>query len=183
MATDATEVRVAGAGKVYAAPEGSTLPTDMSAVDAAFVEVGYVTTDGVTFNHARETEDLDAWQGSKIRVLTLAEPYSVNFALMQTSGDVLKLAFGGGTVAGAGPYTFTPPSGTNAVRALVIDFTDDTLNYRYVIARAQVEGDVSYTLTREGALTYPLEFGILDNSGGDKFLIITDDVNIDAPTL
>lgn len=180
---DATQVRVAGAGKVYAAPEGSTLPTDpTSAPDAAFVELGYVTTDGVTFTHSRETEDLDAWQGSKVRVLTLAEPTTVGFALMETSGDVLKLAFGGGTITDATThFVFEPPAGDNAVRALVIDFQDGDLNYRYVIPRAQVQGDVSFTLSREGSLNYPLEFGVLDNT--PKFQIITDDLDAMAATL
>lgn len=182
MAVDATEVRVAGAGQVYAAPEGSTLPTDLAAVDAAFVDLGYVTTDGVTFTHGRETEDLDAWQGSKVRVLTLAEPVTVAFSLMQTSGDVLKLAFGGGTITdNTTYYNFTPPVGSNLVRALVIDFQDDAVQYRYVVPRAQIEGEISYTLTREGALTYPLEFGVLDNT--PKFEIITDDAAVQTSTL
>ena len=184
MAIDATEVRVAGAGKVYAAPEGSTLPTDpTAALDAAFVDLGYVTTDGVTFTHGRETEDLDAWQGTKVRVLTLSEPYSVEFALMQTSADSLLLAFGGGSVTDNTTYwTFSPPAaGTNEVRALVIDFQDGTLNYRYVIPRAQVEGEISYTLTREGAVTYPISFGVLDND--PKFQIITDDNALSTSTL
>lgn len=182
MATTATEVRVAGAGKVYAAPEGSTLPTDLGALDAAFVDMGYVTTDGVTFTHGRETEDLDAWQGSKIRVLTLSEPYSVSFTLMQTSQDALLLAFGGGSVStNLGVHTFAPPTGQNAVRALVIEFYDGSLTYRYVIPRAQIEGEITYTLTNEGAVTYPLEFGVLDNS--PKFQIITDDTALAAGAL
>lgn len=175
MAQSASEVRVAGAGKVWAAPSGSTLPTDStSALDAAFVDMGYVTTDGVTFTLSRETEDLDAWQGSKVRVLTVAEPMSVEFQLMQTSQDALKLAFGGGTVTTATTFhTYEPPAGTNAERVLVIEFTDGAEEYRYVIPRAQVEGDVTFTLTREGAVTYPLTFGVLDNT--PKFQIITED--------
>lgn len=183
MAADATEVRVAGAGQVFAAPEGSTLPTDVvTALDAAFVDLGYVTTDGVTFTHGRETEDLDAWQGSKVRVLTLSEPVSVGFALMQTSGDALKLAFGGGTLTDNTTYfVFEPPVGSNAVRALVIEFQDGAKNYRYVIPRAQIQGEVSYTLTNQGALTYPLEFGVLDNT--PKWKLITDDAAVQASTL
>lgn len=183
MAADATEVRVAGAGQVFAAPAGSTLPTDATtALDAAFVDLGYVTPDGVTFTHGRETEDLDAWQGSKVRVLTLSEPVSVAFSLMQTSGDVLKLAFGGGTLTDNTTwFTYTPPVGSNAVRALVIEFTDGSLTYRYVIPRAQIEGEVSYTLTNQGALTYPLEFGVLDNT--PKWSLHTNDLTAMAATL
>lgn len=177
---DATEVRVAGAGSVYVAPEGETLPTDLTALAGNWVELGYVNTDGVTFTHARETEDLDAWQGSKIRVLTTSEPVSVAFSVMQTSDVTLPVIFGGGSIATvAGPpdiHTFTPPAeGTNTIRAMVIEFTDGTLTYRYVMGRVQIEGEVSYTLSRDGAVEYPLEFGVLDDSPNPKFKIVSDD--------
>ncbi len=183
MANTPARVRVAGAGSVYAAPEGSTLPTDVdTALDAAFVDLGYVTTDGVTFTHSRETEDLDAWQGSKIRVLTTAEPASVSFALMETSGDTMKLAFGGGTITDSTTYfIYEPPVGQNTVRALVIEFLDDPHKYRYVIPRAQIQGEVTYTLAGTAALTYPLEFGVLDNT--PKFRIISDDPAMQSATL
>lgn len=180
MALTASQVRVAGAGEVHVADEGTALPTDIeTALPVDWVGLGYVTTDGVTFTHGRETEDLDAWQGSKLRVLTLSEPQSVSFALMQSSQDVMFVAFGGGTMAQtAGPpaySTYTPPAqGSNTVRAMVIEFSDGTITYRYCIPRAQLEGEVTLTLTAEGALTFPLEFGVLDATP-NKYQIITDD--------
>lgn len=174
MSQTPSEVRVAGAGSVYVAAEGTALPTDLAALPAEWVEMGYVTPEGVAFTHGRETEDLDAWQGSKIRVLTLSEPVSVAFALMQTNQDTLLLALGGGSVTtNVNIHTFTPPSGSNEVRAMVIEFTDGSITYRYCLPRVQVEGEVSYTLTNTGAVTYPIEFGVLDNT--PKFTIVTDD--------
>lgn len=176
MPLTASEVRVAGAGEVFVADEGTTLPTNIAtALPTEWTGLGYVTTDGVTFTHGRETEDLDAWQGTKLRVLTIAEPVSVAFALMQSNQDVMFVAFGGGTMAVATPVsTYTPPTpGTNTVRAMVIEFQDADLGYRFCFPRVQIEGEVSYTLTREGALTFPLEFGVLDST--PKFTIVTDD--------
>ena len=184
MAIDGTEVRVAGAGHVYVAPAGTALPTNLSALAAAWVDLGYVTEDGVGFSFGRETSDLNAWQGSKVRVLTTAEPASVNFSLMQTNKDVLPVVFGGGSIASSGTapneiYTFTPPaSGTNTERACVIEFADGDLTYRYCIPRIQLEGNVEFTLVRSGALTYPLTFGILDAS--PKFTIVSNDDNLGA---
>ena len=75
MAISADEVRVAGTGHVYVAPKGTALPTTVeAALPADWTDLGYVTTDGVSFTFSRETEDLDAWQGDKIRVLSLSEP-------------------------------------------------------------------------------------------------------------
>ena len=59
------------------------------------------------------------------------------------------------------------------MRALVIDFEDEGVKYRYVIPRAQIEGDVSFTLQRTDAVTYPLTFGVLANT--PKYQIISDD--------
>ena len=73
--------------------------------------MGYVTTDGVGFTFSRESDDLDAWQGDKVRVLSSREPMSLTFALMQTNGDTLLLAMGGGTIAaGAGVFSSTRQS-------------------------------------------------------------------------
>jgi hypothetical protein len=183
MAIDATEVRVAGAGNVYVAAEGTTLPTTSSSVlGASWTDLGYCTEDGVTFTQGRETTDLNAWQGTKVRVLTDAEPTSVAFTLMQTNADVLPVAFGGGTLdeVEAGEYSFTPPSfGGNVVRALVIEFVDGDVTYRYCIPRAQIQGEVQVQLQRSGAVTYPLEFGVLDDS--PKYLILSNDPSMEPP--
>lgn len=174
---DGTEVRVAGAGHVYVAAAGTTLPEDLATLGAAWTDLGYVTEDGVAFTFSRTTQDINAWQGSKIRVLTTAEPVTVGLALMQTNGDVLKAAFGGGAITlSAGVYKFTPPAeGVNTERALVVEFNDGLLTYRYCLQRVQIEGDVTFTLTKAGAVTYPITFGVLDNGDAAKYFILSDD--------
>jgi hypothetical protein len=94
---------------------------------------------------------------------------------MQTNEDILPVVFGGGTVTEAtGVYTFTPPAeGDNTERALVIEFSDGEIDYRYCIARAQIEGAVDFTLVRTGALTYPLTFGVLADD--PKWTLLTND--------
>lgn len=165
MALTGTEVRVAGTGNVYIAPKGTALPTDAgTALPAAWVDAGYITEDGVTFTMGRETEDLNAWQGSKIRVLTTGEPVSVEFALMQSNAKNLPFILGGGTVTGtAGEFKYTPPAtGVNEERAMVVQFVDGTVTYRYCFPRVMVEGDISFSLTRSGAVEYPVTWGVLD---------------------
>lgn len=185
MPINADEVRVAGAGHVYVAPAGTALPTSpTSALSAAWTDLGYVTEDGVTFTFSRETTDLNAWQGDKLRVLTTAEPAEVSFALMQSNDVTLPIVFGGGTVTepSSGSYLFTPPAaGTNTERALVVEFSDgDSIDYRYCISRVQISGEVSFTLTRGEALSYPLTFGILDDD--PKYTILTNDPAWDVTT-
>lgn len=184
MAISADEVRVAGTGRVYTAPKGTALPTTVdSALPADWTDLGYVTTDGVSFTFSRETEDLAAWQGDKIRVLSLSEPKMVEFTLMQTDAAVLETAFGGGTVVTAdGVTTYTPPlRGENVERSMVIEFLDDDITYRYAFARVQQEGDVNFVLTREGAVEYPVTFGVLEAT--PAYTIITNDPAMEAPII
>ena len=185
MAINGSEVRVAGAGHVYVAPAGTALPTDLTALDPKYVDLGYVTEDGVGFSFSREVEDLNAWQGDSIRILSTKEPASTTFSLMQTNSTVMTVAFGGGeiTETGTAPnkvYTFTPPKlGTNTERVLVIEFTDGAaITYRYVIQRTQIMGNVDFTLNRTSALTYPLTMSILDNGDKPKFTVISNDANM-----
>lgn len=178
MAQDATEVRVAGAGAVYAAPASTALPTNVTALADPWVNLGHVNEDGVAFDFGREVEDLNAWTGSKLRVLTTNEPKTVAFGLMQHNSDVLATAFGGGTVAVAsGIATFTPPAkGTNTERTIVIEFVDGDITYRYCLPRCVLEGNVAWSLTKAGAAEFPLTFGVLDNV--PTFTIVTDDDNV-----
>lgn len=178
MGLEATEVRVAGAGHVYVAPAGTALPEDLEALPVDYVDLGYVTTDGVTFTLQRETTAIDAWQGSKIRVITTDDPVSVKFALQQSNADTFQVAFGGGeiTFPSAGVAKFSPPAkGENTERVLVIDGIDGDISYRYVFARVQIEDSVEFVLSRTAATTYPIPFGVLDNGDEDKWFILSDD--------
>lgn len=183
MAISAEEVRVAGTGRVFTAPKGTALPTTVTGdMPADWSDLGYVTTDGVSFTFSRETEDLAAWQGDKIRVLSLSEPKMVEFTLMQTDAAVLQNAFGGGTISTEdGVSTYTPPvRGENTERAMVIEFVDDAITYRYAFGRVQQEGDVNFVLTREGAVEYPVTFGVLEAT--PAYTIITNDPAMEAPS-
>ena len=169
MTLNANAVRVAGTGEVYVAPVDTTAPTDAgTALPAAWIGLGYTTTDGVSFTMSRDATDIDAWQGSKLRTVSNAEPTSIEFSLMETDPDSFPVVFGGGTVAagtGTGEFVFTPPDeGTNEIRSCVVEFKDGDVTYRYYFPRVQVEGDVSFSLTRSDAVAYSVTFGVLSST-------------------
>lgn len=89
-------------GAIFRAPLGTTLPTDATtALDEAFVDLGYVSEDGVTSSNSRESEDIKAWGGAT--VLTSQTDYqdtwqAVFIEAMNT--DVLKMVFGNANVTG-----------------------------------------------------------------------------------
>lgn len=178
MALDANAVRVAGTGEVYFAATGTSAPTDSTtALGASWTGLGYTDPNGVQFTFSRNTTDIDAWQGSKLRVVNNSEPVSFTVAFRQINTAVLLFAFGGGTV---GANIFTPPAeGTNAIRSAAIDVTDNTIKYRYYFPRVQIAGDVSFTLARTDAITTSLTVGVLSNT--PKWQLFTNDTTYLTP--
>ena len=54
----------AATGAIFVAPLGTTLPTDATtAKNGAFVELGYVSEDGVTNSNSTNSADIKAWGG------------------------------------------------------------------------------------------------------------------------
>lgn len=179
MALDGTQVRVAGAGRVYSADTTAAAPTDSNtALATEWTDLGYVTEDGVSFTFGRETEDLNSWQADKVRVLTIRAPKSVEFALMQSNKDTLVVALGGGSITETdGEYQILPPADdVNEERSLTIEFSDGDVAWRYYFPRVQVQGEVAFTLTRSGAVTYPINMGVL--AATPAYTIFSDDPSL-----
>ena len=112
MANTATNVTVGKpnvSGAVYRAPIGTTLPTDATtALDAAFVSLGYVSEDGLSNNNELSVEATKAWGGNIVyRSLTeMNDEFS--FALIETeNADVLKTVYGSDNVTVGGDNSIT----------------------------------------------------------------------------
>lgn len=168
MAVDASKVVVAGNGGVWVAPEGATLPAapsngTLTALDGAFVEVGYVSEDGVNFSMERETEEIMAWQSMEpVRVLTTSEPKTLTFECLEFSPENFMLAMQGGTVAGG---VYTPPEpGTTQILAMCIEGWDGDEKYRFVFPRVQLSGAVEWNLQKSDAIRLPLEWQVLSST-------------------
>jgi hypothetical protein len=160
----ADEVVVGSNGSVYVAPVGTALPTNIAgALNAAFKELGYVSEDGITFTNGQEVEDILAWQSFyPLRKVITSKTTSVQFVLRQWNEDTVKLAFGGGTISRtAGITTYTPPDpSTLDERAMIITWIDGSENYRLVIPRGLVTGEVESNVVRSAAADLPISFDV-----------------------
>lgn len=89
-------------GHVYRAPLGTALPTDATtALNQAFVDMGYISDDGVTNSNSPESSVVNAWGGTP--VLTIQESKEDSFALTFISAEnleVQKMVYGNTNVTG-----------------------------------------------------------------------------------
>jgi hypothetical protein len=110
-----------GAGYLYAAPIGTTEPTDLSAWPAGWVKLGY-TSDGsthtveVSFEEIIVAEEIDPvfMEPSKRKT-------TVDFELAEITATNLQRVHNGGTITvGGSAITFDPPSITGTLTRIML---------------------------------------------------------------
>lgn len=89
------------AGAIYRAPLGTALPTDASStLSGAFVDMGYVTEDGVTNTNSPDTEKVKAWGGQIVLVVSNEKSDSFQMTFLESlNPNVLETVYGSGNVA------------------------------------------------------------------------------------
>lgn len=139
-------------GAIYRAPLGSSLPTTATeALDAAFVNVGYISEDGLVNSNSATSENIKAWGGDIVLTTLTEKPDTFQFTLLEAKNpEVLKAVYGDANVAvdgGTGEITVHANSSQQPNNAWVIDMAlkDNTLK-RIVIPDAGVSsvGDITY---------------------------------------
>jgi hypothetical protein len=170
---NATQIRVAGTGRVLAAPLGTAAPTNTTtAFGAAWLDLGYTDEKGVTFSKKDGSDMVKAWQTSAtVRVIDKERDVSVKFTLLQMNSTNLPLWGGGGAViAGTGgEYTYT--IGDTIVpfeRALAVEFTDSlySVTQRFIFPRVKVTDTQDINLTRTNNVDLGLTFTVLPVGSG-----------------
>lgn len=181
MTLDPKQIIIGGNQKVFVAPEGTTLPTDVtSALDAAFVDLGYTTEAGVKFSDNKTVGSvLPSQSFYSVRDFVTSREAMLDFILLQWNEDTVELAFGGGTWSqdSSGKYRYHPPAPeVLANNALVVDVTDGTRDFRIVVERAFVTSNTVSTFARTGPGELPITMKVLAPSvGPDPWNFLTDD--------
>lgn len=138
-------------GAIYNAPLGSTLPTDATtALDTAFVCLGYVSEDGLTNENSPETDTIKAWGGDTVLTLMTEKADTFGFKLLEVLDiNVLKSIYGSDNVSGtlADGITVRANSAEAEARAWVFDMimTGGVLK-RVVVPNAKITelGEIVY---------------------------------------
>lgn len=179
---NADAIVVAGNGTVRVAPVGTTEPTTPTAApSAAWLDLGFVTEDGVTFTDSKDIEDVLAWQSFyPVRKIITGKEATLAFSLREWDERTIPLAFGGGSVTNpsAGVWRYAPPApGTLDLRAMMIDWQDGSKNYRLIVPRGLVVEEVETNLTRTGSAELPITFSAIPAStSADPYKLLTDDI-------
>lgn len=180
MPLASSEIRVATSGAIYAAPGGTVGPTLITdAWPAAFVHLGYATTDGVTLSRTLDTEEVRSWQAIGVqRYLITGVGLTAAFGLQQFNKTTLPLYLGGGTwvAQGGGSYRLAI-SNTPTIdeRVLGIEWTDGaTLKYRAILVRGMVSETGEMTLGRESEVNLPITFAAMSADPDLGYLLTND---------
>lgn len=185
----AAEPSVSGAA--FRAPLGTTLPTAVdSALDPAFVGLGYVGEDGITETSERSTDEKKDMGGRIVKVLQTEYNHSFTFVLLESlNADVLK------TIYGADNVTVTPANGVHGTQvkvrktskklphaSWVFDTVDSELGakYRNVVADAQVVSVGDITLSSSDTIEYEVELKVFESATGEFVVTYTDDGRVDG---
>jgi hypothetical protein len=178
---DPTEIRVCSAGEVYVAPVGTALPTTpTAALNAAFVGLGLITTDGVSLNIEPEIFEVMSWQARQAtRRELVGQAVTASFVLQQFNESTVPFAFGGGSVTNPSGSVYRyelPTSGALDERALIIDAIDGSVHQRMIIPRGNVSDAVETSFQREAESQLPISFaGLAPSDGSTSWIYLTDD--------
>ena len=153
---------------IYAAPHGTALPAAVGTTPGSgWIELGWVSEDGVTNSIQRDTTKHYAWGGSVVKTTQDKYTETFKFALLETSKAVLDLVFGAANVTGTGNDLTVNHSELMLDRqSFLIDFVDGTRVGRHVIKDGMVTevGDLVYT--HKGLLMYELTVDVYKPADG-----------------
>jgi hypothetical protein len=156
MAFDAGNVRAGLTGKIYFGPLGVVAPTDLvSAWDAAWIDVGLLSEDGVEMTYSTETSDIPVWQSlSPARKILTGVDLTLAFTGMEMKREVVTLYFPSSTITtpSAGVHSLAIPASPEPdERALGFEWEDGAIINRLVVPRQEITERGSITVSRSGA--------------------------------
>lgn len=182
MSGNAEAIVIGANGSVSVAPLGTPLPETIDdTLNAAFLDTGYLSEDGVKQTDGRTVEGIKVWQSLyEVRRFVTAKEFMIAFVMREWNRVTLPLAYGGGTItespADSGFFRYDPPPPEQIdERAMVIDWVDGERRSRVVIARGNVSENVESTIARSGPADLPITFNALGEDGELPWYFLSDD--------
>lgn len=172
-------------GAIFRAPVGTALPTDEStALDAAFINQGYVSSDGFTRAINKAYATINAWGGDEVAKSRTELSVSAEFALIQTlDADVIESVFGTDAVTvtpadiSSGEKIAVAYAGAELPKSLwVVELAYNGRARRIVFPNSQVTTeDFSQEFTDEDVAAFPVELTSYRDGSGNFFYDYSND--------
>lgn len=171
-------------GGAFFAPTATVGPTDgTTALNAAFIGLGYIGDDGLAETVDRSIDKKKAWGGDVVKIVQTDFGAQIKLTLIETlNSDVLKAVYGDTNVT---TTAATATKGTEHKvkvnssmlprKSWVFEIRDDPAKIRIYVSSGQVTeiGEVTYT---ESDLTgYEITIDCFPDANGDSFLKFVND--------
>lgn len=165
------EVHVGESGEVYAAVNGTALPTTtLGTLNAAFAGLGFHSAEGIDLTVTPNIVEFDAWQSrTPIRREAQATEILQAQALQQWNDVTVPLAFGGGSISSSGQnFRYDFPTDTASLNqvSLVSDVVDGSTVLRFVWSNGNVTEPVSAKFARSETAKLTIGYKVLSPTGG-----------------
>lgn len=136
---DSANVNVAVTGGVAFAPTATTAPVDAStALPVDWLQVGYISDDGVVETRERSTSNIVAWQNADVvRTVTTESSISVQFTAIETNPNSIQLYYGSEVDTTDGSVSIVPAD-SGGRRSIVVDYVDGDKFVRLYLPEAEV---------------------------------------------
>lgn len=173
IATNVTAGKPRTNGAVFAAPAGTTVPTDaVSALDNAFKDLGYLSEDGVTRGRSLSSSNIKEWGGKVVLITEEEDITTIKFKMIEyLNVEVQKVVNGDTNVTGTLEEGLAiTPGDEMSERAYVFwQRMRGGVSYRLVVPRAKITeiGDVVYKSNE--AVAYDVTITAMADSAGKPY--------------
>lgn len=172
-----TQVRIGGpkkGGYAYQAPMSSKRPTAAAALDAAYVDLGYVSDDGLEIKTDNGTDKIKDWNLDTIAVIQKQNEATLTVTFDQVSAATAKALFGEGNVTAAegDPSKVTKLSYTGEVlphKQWAFLTSDGNGDGVLDIGDGQVTGIDGITFKKDEIVSFKAEIELFKDADGNFF--------------